>query len=150
MRSLRRARLVVAGAVLVAVAVVATGFPGATIVRQRDALAAVGRQLSAVEAHNTEVRARIASMKQDSTIEAIAREEYGLVRPGQRSYVILPGKGDHAVGAGSLGAAQIPPGDVVPTSVSALDPPVAADNRSRQAGLWSRTLDELEFWRWAL
>lgn len=150
MKSLGRARLAFAGAVVVAIVVVATGLPMGTIVHQRQALAAVSRQLAAVEAHNTAVRAEIASLRQAPTIEAIAREEYGLVRPGQRSYVILPGKGTHTVGAGNLGAQRIPAGDVVPTGVSALDPPATATTGSRPASLWSRTLNELEFWRWAL
>jgi cell division protein FtsB len=150
MKSLWRARLALVGAVVVAIVVVATGLPVGTIVHQREALAAVSRQLAAVEAHNTAVRAEIASLRQPATIEAIAREEYGLVRPGQRSYVILPGNGTHTVGAGNLGAQRIPAGDVVPAGVSALDPPAVAATGSRPAGLWSRTLNELEFWRWAL
>lgn len=148
-KSLRRARAGLVGAVVLAIAIVATGLPTATIGRQRDALAAVDRQLATVEAHNAAIRSEITSLRQRSTIEAIAREDYGLVRPGQRSFVILPGKGAHAVGAGTLGLEPIPADDLVPTSVSAVAPLVAAAG-AKSASLWSRTLNELEFWRWAM
>jgi len=148
-KSLRRARAGLVGAVVLAIAIVATGLPTATIGRQRDALAAVDRQLATVEAHNAAIRSEITSLRQRSTIEAIAREDYGLVRPGQRSFVILPGKGAHAVGAGTLGLEPIPADDLVPTSVSAVAP-LAAAAGAKSASLWSRTLNELEFWRWAM
>ena len=148
-KSLRRARAGLVGAVVLAIAIVATGLPTATIGRQRDALAAADRQLATVEAHNAAIRSEITSLRQRSTIEAIAREDYGLVRPGQRSFVILPGKGAHAVGAGTLGLEPIPADDLVPTSVSAVAPLVAAAG-AKSASLWSRTLNELEFWRWAM
>jgi cell division protein FtsB len=148
-KSLRRARAGLVGAVVLAIAIVAAGLPTGTIGRQRDALAAADRQLATVEAHNAVIRSEITSLRQRSTIEAIAREDYGLVRPGQRSFVILPGKGAHAVGAGTLGLEPIPADDLVPTSVSAVAP-LAAAAGAKSASLWSRTLNELEFWRWAM
>ncbi len=149
MKPLRRARVVLLGAVVFFIAILATGFPAGLIAHQRVALAAVDRQLTAVEAHNAELRSQIASLEKPSTIEAIAREQYGLVRPGQVSYVILPGKGAQAVGAGTLGLEPIPADDLVPTSVSGLAAP-SAGTRTHSTSLWSRTLGELEFWRWAL
>ncbi len=148
-KSLRRARAGLVGAVVLAIAIVAAGLPTGTIGRQRDALAAADRQLATVEVHNAVIRAEITSLRQRSTIEAIAREDYGLVRRGQRSFVILPGKGAHAVGAGTLGLEPIPADDLVPTSVSAVAPLVATAG-AKSASLWSRTLNELEFWRWAM
>jgi len=147
-KPLGRARLALLAAAVLSIAVVATGFPTGTLLRQREALAAVSRQLAVVDSHNAAVTSEIASLKQASTIEAIAREEYGLVRPGQRAYVILPGKGARAVGAGMLGVQPIPAADLVPTSVSALAPPVLAVAGAKPTSLWGRTLDELEFWRW--
>lgn len=148
-KSLRRARAGLVGAVVLAIAIVATGLPTGMIGRQRDALAVVDRQLATIAAHNAVIRSEISSLRQRSMIEAIAREDYGLVRPGQRSFVILPGKGTHAVGAGTLGLEPIPADDLVPTSVSAVAPPVVATG-VRSASLWSRTLNELEFWHWAI
>ena len=148
-RPLARARVVLVGAVAGSVAILATGFPAGTLVHQQKALAAAGRELASVEARNTAVRSEIASLEQRSTIEAIAREEYGLVRPGQRSYVILPGGAGRAVGTGTLGVQPIPTVDLVPTAVSAYGSPLAGSG-VRQQSLWNRTLGELEFWRWAL
>jgi cell division protein FtsB len=147
-KPLRRARLILVGAFVFFVALVATSFPAGVIVRQRVVLAAVDRQLVAVDVHNAALSSQIASLQQPSTIEAIAREDYGLVRPGQLSYVILPGKGAHAVGAGTLGVEPIPVDDLVPTGVSALAIP--EPRLPKSPSLWSRTLRELEFWRWAL
>jgi len=148
-RPLARARVVLVGAAAGSVAILATGFPAGTLVRQQEAIAAADRQLATVEVRNTEVRSEIASLKQRSTIEAIAREDYGLVRPGQRSYVILPGGGGRAVGAGTLGVRPIPTVDLVPTAVSTFGSPPTGSG-VRQQSLWNRTLGELEFWRWAL
>ncbi|HXZ82360.1 MAG TPA: septum formation initiator family protein [Acidimicrobiales bacterium] len=150
MRSLRRARLALVAAVALVIAILATGFPVGTFVHQRVAIAAINRQLAAIDSRNAELRAEIVSLRQSSTIEAIAREEYGLVRPGQRSYVILPGKGARAVGAGTLGVQPIPPGDLVPASVSAYQSPSDMAPGGKPSSLWSRTVGELEFWRWAL
>jgi cell division protein FtsB len=149
-KSLRRARVVLAAAVVLVIAVLATGFPVGTFLRQRTAIAAVDRQLAVVDSHNAELRSEITSLRQPATIEAIAREEYGLVRPGQRSYVILPGKSARAIGAGTLGVLPIPADDLVPASVSALASPSDVTSGPQSASLWSRTAGELEFWRWAL
>ena len=51
-KSLRRARAGLVGAVVLAIAIVATGLPTGMIGRQRDALAVVDRQLATIAAHN--------------------------------------------------------------------------------------------------
>ena len=85
----------------------------------------------------------------EATIAAIAHQDYGLVRPGQRSYVILPGPGSPAI-ADPLAMGSIPTADLVaaPTSANVVTPPATAPAVAGPKGsLWSRMLEHLEFWR---
>ncbi len=46
------------------------------------------QQLADLQASNAELEAEIAKLQSPVEIERIAREEFGLVRPGERSYVV--------------------------------------------------------------
>ena len=145
MTSYRRARAALAAAVVFAAVMIGTGFPLGTLLHQRSELAAAAGQLQRVRANNAVLQQEIASLSLRSTIVAIAREEYGLVRPGQQAIVVLPAPGDPAVGAGSLVDRPLPPADLVLTSPTA--PTSAPVKGQKEPGLWSRVLSHLEFWR---
>ena len=49
---------------------------------------AAEQQLSDLEAANTELEAEIAKLQSPVEIERIAREQFGLVRPGETGYVV--------------------------------------------------------------
>jgi len=140
-----RARRVLCAACASAAVFVALELPLGELLRQRGELARVSRQLALVTGRNTALAGEIASLRRPATIAALAERDYGLVRRGQRSYVVLP-----STGAGSaLAAASIAPTDVVPTSAAALAGAGPARRTGRSAGLWGRVLDRLAFWRWA-
>ena len=139
-----RARLLLIGALVLAVAIVTLEFPLSELMHQRSALSAASAELSSVRARNAQVTAEIASLHKSSTIAAIAHEEYGLVEPGQRSYVILPA------------ATKASPSGIAPASVPIEDlvaPPVNLLESTKQAGtphgpsLVSRFVSRLEFWK---
>lgn len=50
-------------------------------------------ELRAVESENAELGERIAELQTDAAIEQLARDEYGLVYPGEEAYAVLPGDG---------------------------------------------------------
>ena len=76
--------LVLAGAMYVFV------FPARTYLAQQRSIAAEQRQVAALQAEDAKLAAESASLKSDATIERIAREEYGLVEPGQQAFTVLP------------------------------------------------------------
>jgi cell division protein FtsB len=149
MAHLYRARMVFIIAVVFAIGAIAVEFPLSELLRQRSELAGLATQLQAVDSHNAVLRSDIASLSQPSTIASIAHQDYGLVRPGQRSYVILPGPGSSAI-ADPLAMGAIPAADLVaaPTSASVVTPPAPAPAPAPLKGsFWTRVANRLEFWR---
>lgn len=65
-------------------------FPTRTLLQQDREIAAVHHQIAVLQAEDASLRARAASLTRPSTVERIARQQYGLVKPGQKEYVILP------------------------------------------------------------
>jgi len=65
-------------------------FPTRTYLTQKTATSDARAELSDLEARNRLLDRRIARLKTPAEIERIAREQYGLVRPGEVAYAILP------------------------------------------------------------
>jgi cell division protein FtsB len=141
-------RWVFLGAALAAAVIVIAWFPARELVRQHDELGAVNGQLSTLAKRNASLSADISALSSNSTIAAIAHEQYGLIRRGQTSYVILPGVGSSAA-SGALTATSIAPQDLI---AAPIDEPRATSTGAAPAGsssFWSRFSGHLEFWRWA-
>ncbi len=145
---LRRARLLFAFSLLAAVALVATGFPIGQLVHARAAASAAASQLSRVRQENRTLAEQVRQLQSGSVIEQIAHEDYGLVLPGQRSYVVMPSGGrSTATRAGDPLAAQpVPPSDLVPSD-AALSPSPPARGPEAGQSFWQRLLNRLEFWK---
>ncbi|HEY5271680.1 MAG TPA: septum formation initiator family protein [Acidimicrobiales bacterium] len=141
-------RWVLLGAALCAAVIVVAWFPAREIVGQHNELRAVNGQLSTLAKRNASLSADISALSANSTIAAIAHEQYGLVRRGQTSYVILPAVGSSAAN-GALTTTSIAPQDLI---AAPIDQPRPASTRGSSAGsasFWSRFASHLEFWRWA-
>lgn len=82
--------LLTAAAVATLLVLAAYVFPTRTWLAQREALAETEVQLEGLVAEREALEARIAQLDTDAEIEAIARSQYGLVRPGEEAYAILP------------------------------------------------------------
>ncbi len=150
---LRRARAAAFVGLCGAIALVGVELPFGELLHQRGALGAVSSELARVEAGNRQLATDVAALNDRSTIAAIAHEEYGLVRPGQRSYVVLPSRTVTAGAANTLAVRPIPTSDLVPVDAASLlasaPAPRAADGTAAGGSLWSRIVDRLAFWRWA-
>jgi cell division protein FtsL len=130
-----------------ALIIVIAWFPARELVRQHEELRAANGQLSVLVKHNASLAEDILALSSNSTIAAIAHEQYGLVRRGQTSYVILPAAGSAAANGG-LTTPSIAPQDLIEAPVgSPRTAPVAIVNGD--GGFWSRFANHLEFWRWA-
>jgi len=69
-------------------------FPTRTLLDQRASATAAEAELERLEAANAEARAEVEALRTDAVIEQIARKEYGLARPGEELYHVLPAAQD--------------------------------------------------------
>ncbi len=65
-------------------------YPTRTFLDQRDQMNRARQQLSVLDRENAKLSAEAKRLQNDAEIERIARERYGLVRPGERPFVIIP------------------------------------------------------------
>jgi cell division protein FtsB len=142
--NLQRARLGLVVAALASLVALVCWFPLSELLNQRGELSSLGSQVSSVAARNATLRSQVVALGQNGTIETIAHEEFGLVKPGQLSYVIEPAAGS-TTGAPGLRETPIPTTDLV------ADQPVIAPHSvaAAQSGpdFWGRFVSRLEFWR---
>lgn len=88
----QRTRLLVGLAMSVLlVAVLLLGvFPTRTFLAQRASTQQAEERLDALDERNAGLEQRIEQLNTPAEIERIAREQYGMVRPGEESFAILP------------------------------------------------------------
>lgn len=67
-----------------------TVFPTRTFLAQRAAVGAAEEQLTVLSEQNRLLEQRARLLQDDAEIERLAREEYHLVRPGEKAYALLP------------------------------------------------------------
>ncbi len=86
---------VIAVLLLVALAITLAGiFPFRQMIAQQRRVENTEAKLEALLAENTRLEGNIASLESASDLERIAREQYGLVRPGETGYTIDPPEPD--------------------------------------------------------
>lgn len=87
----RRGVVVMAGLGLVLVVVLfAFVYPTRTFLQQREEVGAAERRLAVLEESTEALRRDNARLQSDAEVERRAREDYGLVRPGETPYVLVP------------------------------------------------------------
>jgi len=65
-------------------------YPTQTYFAQRSSLHTAQHQLDVLDNENGQLTQRVAELNTDAEIERLARRDYGLVRPGEEAYAILP------------------------------------------------------------
>jgi len=81
-------------AALVAVVITAAGiFPFRQIVADRRSVSLAQEQLLALREENARVEAEVAILSSDVEVERLAREQFGLVRPGETAFVVVSPEG---------------------------------------------------------
>lgn len=87
-------------AALVAVVVTAAGiFPFRQIIADRRTVSLAQEKLLALRGENSHLEAEVAALQSDVEVERLAREQFGLVRPGEIAYVVVSPEGEEAVAA---------------------------------------------------
>ncbi|HUV11565.1 MAG TPA: septum formation initiator family protein [Acidimicrobiia bacterium] len=70
--------------------VVAFVYPTRTYLRQRTELAAAETRLDVLERETRALETDSTRLESDAEIERVAREQYGLIRPNETPYVLVP------------------------------------------------------------
>jgi cell division protein FtsB len=70
--------------------------PGRTMLAQHHSLSVAERQLTALNVENAKLRQEAKALQSTADIERIAREDYGLVVPGQQAYAVIPATANSA------------------------------------------------------
>ena len=65
-------------------------FPTRTLLDQRNAAATAESRLQELEAANAAAQQEADALRTDAVIEQLARQEYGLAKPGEELYHVLP------------------------------------------------------------
>jgi cell division protein FtsB len=89
----RTARRLLAPAVLVVLTIgvlMLGAFPTRTLLDQRRTSASAEARLQELEASNAAAQQEADALRTDAVIEQIARQEYGLAKPGEELYHVLP------------------------------------------------------------
>jgi cell division protein FtsB len=86
----RAVRWSVAVAVVAVVAGLLLAGPVLGYLGERRAVDAQGDELAGLQEDNAELERRLERYRDPSQIERVARDEFGLVEPGEESYAVLP------------------------------------------------------------
>ena len=65
-------------------------FPARTYLAQKQGIAAEERTVAVLRAEDAKLTSESSALQDNATIEQIARQEYGLVEPGQQAFMVLP------------------------------------------------------------
>jgi cell division protein FtsB len=89
-----RRRRALLGGTLAALAVIAVLFvfvyPTETYLSQRGQIGAAQAHLAQLQRATAAIQRQSQALQGDTAVERIAREQYGLVRPGETPYVLVP------------------------------------------------------------
>ncbi len=120
----RRLRRLFVVALVVAGILFTFGTPARTWMDQRQAISSARQRSAVLDEQGRDLQARVDLLQTDAEVERIAREQYGLVRPGEEAFGILP----------APGAPQPPP------------PPPPPGPRPVDRPWWESALDTATFW----
>jgi cell division protein FtsL len=65
-------------------------FPARTYLTQRRSLVAAQTKVKVLTTQNKNLDQRVTALQDPAEIERLAREQYGMVKPGEEAYAILP------------------------------------------------------------
>jgi cell division protein FtsB len=82
--------LIVATIVVMALAVVIVSTPMQSYLDGRERVEHLADKAAALDDANAQLQQRASDLERDTTIELLAREQLGLVRPGEVAYTLIP------------------------------------------------------------
>ncbi|HEY1634799.1 MAG TPA: septum formation initiator family protein [Acidimicrobiales bacterium] len=136
--------LAAAGATLAVLVLVV--FPTRSYLKERGDVNSASHQLQVINSQNRQLTDQIGRLNTDAEIERVARKDYGLVKPGEEAYAILPGALAKSAVANKP-ATPRPAGGTPPAGPPVATPRGQATAAPAHQGLWGRFVDQLAFWR---
>jgi len=112
----RQARALLFGAVVFAAFVMLVVLPWSTLVDQHAQLSSATTQVNELQSENRALAAQARALSDPSVTAGLARQDYGLVEPGQRAYDILPPSGSAQSDVVAAGHVPLDQSPVVPGS----------------------------------
>ena len=109
-RSLRRLVWPLAVAVTLGGMMFVFFLPARALLQQRADLRDTETRLRVLSAQNQQLTAEVANLHTDAEIQRLARQQYGLVFPGEEAYAILPAPQPAAPAAPAAAPRSHPPG----------------------------------------
>ncbi len=97
----RRVRRLFVAALVVAGILFTFGNPARTWYDQRQEISAARERNAVLDEQSRHLQARVDQLGTDAEVERIARGEYGLVKPGEEAFGILPAPGSAPVPNGA-------------------------------------------------
>ena len=98
-------RLLALGVVVLVVVAASGIFPFRQIIAQSRSVDLAGEKLDALVAENLRLEQQVAALRSPEEVERLAREQFGLVMPGEIAYVAVAPDGDEP----SVAAPYLPP-----------------------------------------
>jgi len=89
----RRARATVVGAALVSGLILVLWFPAGSLLHQRAAINAAASELSHLQQQDRQLAQEQKALGSPAEIQRVARQQYQLVSPGERAFLVLPPAG---------------------------------------------------------
>ncbi len=71
-------------------------YPARTYLAQKQAIAVQERTIAVLKGEDSKLAGESSALQSRGTIARIARQEYGLVKPGQQAFMVVPSPGKSA------------------------------------------------------
>jgi cell division protein FtsB len=167
----RRARALLLASVLFCAIVLVSALPWSTLLNERSQLSSASAEVMALRAENRALADQARQLSNTAVQTALARQDYGLVHPGQTAYDILPPPGTTSSNAIASGHVPLDEAPVVPGSRRSEElleagvggatvpgasggtagagdsgPTSSSSAGTGGGGFWSRVGHTLEFW----
>jgi cell division protein FtsB len=89
----RRARATVVGAALVSGLILVLWFPAGSLLHQRAAINAAASELGHLQQQDRQLAQEQKALGSPAEIQRVARQQYQLISPGERAFLVLPPAG---------------------------------------------------------
>jgi cell division protein FtsB len=155
----RRGAAILVGSAAAAAVILVAWFPAGALLAQRRTLAQTTATLHELRSEDHALRVESKNLATPTEIARIARQQFGLIAPGQLAYQVLPPPGrpgatDPDSGDPGLAplvspsaAPELPPGTVATSGATQTTQHSSGRHPAASPGLLSRLLHTLEFWR---
>lgn len=132
-------KIILIASAFISLVFLALEFPWSMLISQQSQLTSLRHQISTVNIQNEELQKTVYELKQPQLIQMLAHKDFGLIKPGQTEYALIPYKKISQQGS-----------DQIPTfvhKISLTPEPSPQVTKQSPNGFIQRFLNNLAFWR---